>query len=118
VEHVRVYPAYCRPLFINPAPAVFEKVTGSFRIPECPDRIPGSIVCPMLVAEIREGDRFQRFRFTGPDPRGILVKEKDMAVEFPRAAARAAVTMESDIGENGGKFHGRIIRQCLDLAVP
>jgi hypothetical protein len=72
----------------------------------------------MLVTEIEKGDRFQCVRLACPDPRGIFVKEKYMAIELPRAATRAAVTVESDIGYNRRKISGRICTQCRELPIP
>lgn len=72
----------------------------------------------MLVAEIEKRNRFQCLRLTCPDPHGIFIKEKDMPVEFPRAATRAAIAVESDIGDNRGKITGSICTQCRELPIP
>jgi hypothetical protein len=72
----------------------------------------------MLVAEVKERDRFQRFRFTSPDPHDIIINEKDMTIEFSCAAMRAAVTPESDIRYNGCQFIQRITTQCCKLLTP
>jgi hypothetical protein len=95
-EHVRVNPAYSRSLCIYPAPAVLEKMTGSFRISARTDRVAGSIVCPMLVTEIKDRDRFQRLLLIRPDSQSVFFKEEDIAVEFPCAATATAVTTKPD----------------------
>jgi hypothetical protein len=72
----------------------------------------------MLIAEIEDRDRFQRFGLTCPDPQGIFIEEKDMAVELPCAAACAVLTTKSDLGDNGCKFARRICMQCCKLHSP
>ena len=72
----------------------------------------------MLVTEIKKWDGFQCLRFTSPDPQDVLIKEKDMTVEFSRTATRAAVATESDIRYNGCQFTQRITTQCRKLLPP
>jgi hypothetical protein len=58
VEHVRINATDGKTLVVDPAPVLLEEKTGTAVIVLCPERIPGYIECPVLVAKFRERCRF------------------------------------------------------------
>ena len=95
MEHVRVDAADRWPVFIDPAPAIFEEPAGSITVVLCPQRIPGDIKYTVLVAELGLRGRFDRGRIEGPDTGHFAIDQKNMAVERAGAASGATDAPET-----------------------
>lgn len=100
VEHVRVNAAYEKTPFVYPAPVVIKKITGPGLIVFCLQGIPRHIERAVLVAEFREGGRFNRPGIDLPRNCGVLVEKKDMTIESPGAAPAAEITPEPHLSNN------------------
>jgi hypothetical protein len=64
-----------------------------------------------LIAELRIGSRFECIGIDYPDYCHIPVKKKNMAVESPSTALRAAGATERDFPDHFGKMINRILKK-------
>ena len=118
VEHVRVDPADCRPSLIDPAPTLLEKNAGAGSIALRTGRIPCSIECSVLVAEIIGRDRLEGEGIRLPDPVDILLEQQDMAVKNPGTAPSAEVTGEAHLPDDCTELFFGIVPQFFPLTEP
>jgi hypothetical protein len=103
VEHVRVDPAYDKPLVVDPAPAVFKEPARSPGIISYFKGITGNIERAVLVAELGIRGRFDRLWIDRPDRGYIPVKQEDMAVEYAGTALRTGCAPEPDFLNHAGE---------------
>lgn len=115
VEHVRVNPAYRKPVVVYPAHPILEKPTRSFVIVFRPEGISGNIEYAVLVAELRSGGGFKSSLVDRSYRSNVTVEEKYMAVKFPCAALRAGRTGKTDISYNLGKEFQGILKETIAL---
>jgi hypothetical protein len=86
VEHIRVNPADGKSVFINPAPAIFQKPAGSCFVVLCPQSITGNIENTILIAKFGCRSRFESGRIQCFYCGYVTIEQEYVAVERPGTA--------------------------------